>query len=106
MASVDKMNLLSSAVTAGSANTTAVSLDGHMRDLVATVVCSAFTSGTIAAKIQHSHDGSTWFDLIAFTGLTATGSELKNITVPALSQIRVNTSGGVGTIAIDLCYGR
>lgn len=106
MASVDKMILLESAVTAGSADSAVSTLEGHMKDLIATIVCSVFTSGTIAAKIQHSHNGTNWFDLVSFAALTGTGSELKNITVPALGQLRVNTSGGVGTLKIELAYGR
>jgi hypothetical protein len=46
------------------------------RGLVAAIHVTAYASLTSAAiKIQHSTDSSTWADLVAFTSVTAIGSE-------------------------------
>lgn len=54
---------------------------GMAEKIGAAVVCSARsgTNPTLDVIVQHSPDGTNWFDLITFTQLTAAGSEFKAI---------------------------
>ena len=61
--------------------------------LVAVLVATAIHADTtLNAKVQTSHDGTTWFDLVSFTAITDTsGAEIKPIlvaTLPALAHVR------------------
>lgn len=98
MASVNKKVLSNTALT-GTATSGVTAIENMHVDLVFTINCTALGAGTsMVAKVQHSNDGALWFDLITFTALTNTGSELKVPTVPALGQLRtVQTFTGGAT---------
>jgi hypothetical protein len=59
--------------------------------LGAAVVCSARsgTNPTLDVILQHSPDGTNWFDLITFTQLTAAGSEYKVVSEEQGSTVQV-----------------
>lgn len=66
------------------------------------------TSPTYDAKLQHSHNGSDWFDLVTFTQQTSDSSEYKAITGDVMEFCRyVLTIGGTtpsATVELNLCY--
>lgn len=110
MASVQKLLLAPSAVRTVDETTEAQAPDNNSIDFVGVLVCTAVVGGapTVDVKIQHSIDGSNWFDLVAFTQLTAAGSELKNITAPVLSQVRavIDLGGTItsATLKVELAF--
>lgn len=64
---------------------------------------------TVAAKIQHSHDGTNWFDLVSFTNIAgAAGHEVKQITDSVLPRVRsvVTLSGATkaATVTVVLWF--
>jgi len=61
--------------------------------IAATLVVSAAsgTNPTLDVVVQHSIDGSNWFDLLTFTQRTAAGSELK-----VASEIQGTTVTAIG----------
>lgn len=64
---------------------------------MATLIVSAAsgTSPTLDAKVQHSPDGTNWFDLMTFTQATAATTECKSHTGPIFERVRaVGTIGG------------
>lgn len=78
---VDSIPVLASAARTTSSQGTAVELPANCRKFSFQIVCSARsgTNPTLDAIVQHSIDGgTTWFDLVTFTQLTATGQELKS----------------------------
>jgi len=86
MSAVNQKEVFNATVTAD-VNGSVVSLDQYFSEFVFQVV-AAHTAGTIPLKIQHSGDGSNWHDLVAFTDITASGSELKFPSTSVLGQIR------------------
>lgn len=115
MASSSKLILVNEALTA-SQTSEVKSLGPRSKKFVAFLLVSAINAATtVAAKIQHSPDGSTWFDLVSFTNLVGvTGSELKQESAfavassPVLGQVRsvVTLSGATqtATVRVDLCF--
>lgn len=115
MASSSKLILVNEALTATNTSATQ-SLGPRSKKFVAFLlvsVCHADT--TVASKIQHSPDGSTWFDLVSFTNIVGTtGNEVKHesaFTVASsavLGQVRsvVTLSGTTksATVRVDLCF--
>lgn len=91
MASTAKQTLIDSqAITAASTTGTTFGMPGrsdyHVGFLKATSVNAATT---VTAKIQHSPNGTDWFDLVTFTNIVGTaGSEVVNITAGVLPNIR------------------
>lgn len=59
--------------------------------LGAAVVCSARsgTNPTLDVILQHSPDGTNWFDLVTFTQLTAAGSEYKVVSEEQGTTVQV-----------------
>ena len=88
MASIAKIELLKltglSAATTGDAK----SLEAASKDFGAVLKAKHYVSGTIAVKIQLSHNNEDWFDLVTFTAVTANGSEFKAISAPVLTNLR------------------
>lgn len=88
----DSIAVLASAARTTSSTGSAVELPGQARKFSFQIVCSARsgTNPTLDAKIQHSIDGgTTWFDLVTFTQLTATGQELKSYAEVEASSAQV-----------------
>lgn len=101
MSSVSKLKLIDAA-TANVAAGTRNSLSGIEKSFIA-VLKFTRTSGTLEGKIEHSPDGVTWVELKAFTGLAATGIEVKQITDNVLPHVRGVLSGtwaGTGTVEL------
>lgn len=61
--------------SASSVDNAALSSNGATANLH----CTAYTSGTLTAKVQHSVDNSAWVDLITFTALTAVGAQQSSV---------------------------
>jgi len=105
VASTERKQLLSGAQAADNTGTTAQTLSPRSKNLIAEIVWSAKHANISAfdAKIQHSADGTTWHDLVAFTQITTTaGAELKYLSSPGqsfLEKVRAVTdqTGGNGT---------
>lgn len=99
MASIQKLTLLQSQTLTVDTTSDIQATENGMVDLVGVLVMSAVVGAapTVDVKIEHSIDGSNWFDLCTFAQLTTTGKEYKHITIPALSQVRAVVDLG-GTI--------
>lgn len=110
MSSVQKLVLAPLELRTTDTTTEAQSPDNNWVDFVGILVCTAVVGAapTVDVKIQHSVDGSTWFDLTTFTQLTAAGNELKNITAPVLSQVRavIDLGGTItsATLKVELAF--
>ena len=91
MASVNRLELIPvTALTAATNNGERKSLGIFDCNFVAwakTTVINGAT--TVAAKIQHSANGTDWEDVVAFTNLVGTlGFESKQITINLLPHVR------------------
>jgi hypothetical protein len=74
--------------------------DSHVAFLKA-----ANTNGatTVTGKIEHSPNGVDWFDLATFAALVGVnGSEVVNLTIGVLSQVRANVTLAGATQASDV----
>lgn len=101
MASIEKRELLSADVSGGATGST-FELDKE-NNFIGFLKVSAYTSGTIDVRIQHSPNNSDWFDLVNFSDLVATGSEAVNITSNVFKYVRaVELGSGVGTVLCEL----
>lgn len=107
MASVEKRTLMSRALTA-TANGDSVGLELGYGSFIAHLAVSAINAATtVNAKIQHSPDGSNWYDVESFAAVAGSAAtEAKAITGPLFPQVRaVATLTGVtqaATVAVDL----
>jgi hypothetical protein len=110
MASVDKITLLSSTALTDNATGTAQALELKQRDFVAYISATAVNGATtVAAKVQHSADGTNLLDAVTFTSIAgATGREAKAFTIPLMPYVRatVTLTGATkaATVAIDLFF--
>lgn len=109
MASVGKQVLqAAAAITAVTTTGTTVPLKKRQANFVAFLNVSAcHADTTVAVKIQHSPDGSLWYDHTSFTNVVgAAGAEPKNISAPVLPNVRsvITLSGTTksATVAVDL----
>lgn len=80
--------------------------DAHIATLIATGVNGATT---VTAKIEHSPDGSNWFDLANFAGLAGVdGTELINVTNGVLPNVRANVTlagaAQAATVKVSINY--
>jgi hypothetical protein len=108
MASTQKQNLVSK--TAANADLTgSVSiLPPKAGALIGVIkVSNIHAATTVSGKIQHSPDGTAWFDLLSFTAIAgAAGSEAKAVSSPVFERVRaVATVAGATQLAdvtIDL----
>jgi hypothetical protein len=58
---------------------------------------------TVAGKVEHSPDGTNWFDLATFGNIVGTsGSEVVNLTVGVLPNVRANVTLSGATQAADV----
>jgi hypothetical protein len=108
MASVARLNLISGALVATTNGSTKV-LEALSENFVAWLNVSANDgSTTVAAKLQHSADGTNWVDLgSAFTNVVnTTGVQALQLNVNILPYVRgVATLTGVSaTVEISLYY--
>lgn len=110
MASVmNEILLPATALTAtntGSEKVLETGSDKFLGTITATAVNGATT---VAGKIQHSHDGTNWFDLVSFTNIVGTsGQEVKQITDSVLPRVRsvVTLSGATqaATVTVILWF--
>ena len=111
MANILRNNLeLLNAVSIVSANGAAQILVDDLEGFGAVIVATSVTgtSPTFDMKIQHSHDGTNWFDLTTFTQITTASSEFKAITGEVLKYIRYSLVAGGTTPSANLevafCY--
>lgn len=110
MASVGKVSIYSSQALTATTTSSAMSMDQRWQKLFGYIKCTALGAGTsLAVKIQHSPDGTNWFDWVSFTALVAAGSEIKYPTLDIVApQIRVvaTFTGGTttGTVTVELFY--
>jgi hypothetical protein len=111
MASSAQLTLqAATAITAATTNGVKQSLEPKSSDFIGWLhvsVCHADT--TVAAKVQHSPDGTNWTDVISFTNIAGTtGFEPKAITVALLPYVRsvVTLSGTTksATVKVELYY--
>lgn len=112
MASVGNKNLLTAAALA--AATTVGDAYGVLpksNNFVAKLkVASPHAATTVTAKVQHSPNGTDWFDLMAFTATSAgaVADELKVPTIPVLANVRAHVVLGGATkladVTIDLYF--
>lgn len=94
------LNATTTATASGSSVSMGDAWEGFAFSLVA--ASTGGTTPTFDMKIQHSDDGTTWFDLTTFTQLTADGSELKTVTADVMKFIRYDLTVGGTTPTSDL----
>jgi hypothetical protein len=94
------MNETLSATKAGSSFNLVGRSQEHVAFLKAENVNAATT---VTGKIEHSPDGTNWFDLATFAAIAGVaGSEIVNITVGVLPNVRANVTLAGGVQAADL----
>lgn len=109
MASVSRVELKSGALTA-SANGSSIALESFSKSFVGWLHVSAcHAATTVAAKIQHSADGTNWVDLETFTNVVGTtGVQAGQITEAVLPFVRgaVTLSGATqsATVLMSLYF--
>ena len=88
-----EVEILSSAARTATGNGDAFTGFADAESIAATLIISAAsgTNPTLDVVVQHSIDGSNWFDLLTFAQKTTTGSELK-----VASEIQGTTVTGIG----------
>lgn len=101
---INSVEMLNATVTE-TANGAAMVFGDNIEGMIFTI-SSANTGGTsptFDVKIQHSTNGTLWFDLVSFTQITGDTSELKDVTANILKHLRyVVTVGGTDTPTSDL----
>ena len=65
----------------------AVSLQNGAKNLMILIEVAGLTDGSFVARLQHSPDGFTWFDLDVTAALTANGSQFIAITASSTFHI-------------------
>lgn len=73
---------------------------------------SSFAATSVDVKIQHSHDGVNWEDLITFTQAVGNGVEYKDVDASALDHVlgylraQIVVVGGTATVTCKALYDR
>lgn len=63
---------------------------GFIAEIIATAVHAATT---VTGKIEHSGDGTNWYDLATFAAIAgASGKEIVNVTAHVLPNVRANVT--------------
>lgn len=110
MASVSRIELLPSTALTATATGDSKVLEIGSANFVGWLKATGVNGATtIAAKIQHSANGTDWVDLVAFTNLVGVaGFEVKQITDNVLLYVRtvVTLSGGTqaATVLVSLYH--
>lgn len=110
MAANSKKVFLSSQALTASATSDPQTLSAKDKSFIGFLnVTDINAATTLNAKIQHSPDKSTWFDLVSFAALAGvTGNELKFPTTDVLGYVRsvVTLAGATqtATVTLELVY--
>ena len=108
---VNSAELLNETVTA-SATGTAKVLGDNVEGMIFVADFSSVggSTPTFDLKMQHSHDGALWFDLVSFTQVTADASELKEVAITqgVMKYLRydvvVTGAGATADIVLNAVY--
>jgi len=107
MASTSKKVCVTQAVTANVIGEK-VAISQKAKSFIGLNRISDYVAGNFTAKIQHSPNGTDWFDLKAFTAaLAANGSEIQQITDSVFENIRGHIATAAGpnaTVEVELHY--
>jgi hypothetical protein len=108
MASVQRLVLQTGAISGASGQTDPFSLEAYVTDVIGSVTVSAAAFTTFDVYLQHSPDGSTWFDVVQLAkpgggSLTTTGAMIASTTSPILGKIRIRwaLTGGAQTATAE-----
>lgn len=111
MASGSKIKLFpSTALTATTTNGTAAQLQSSATDLICELSVTVIDAATTATcKVQHSPDGTRWYDLASFTAVAGSvSSELKFPSTASLLNLRATIalagSTKSATLSIDVWF--
>lgn len=109
MASVYRVELLSTTALTAVNNGTAKVLEAHSDKFVGWLNVSVNDGATtVAAKIQHSADGTNWEDLASFTNVVnVTSTEAIQIALAVLPHVRsvvTPTGTPAATVAVALYH--
>ena len=93
MASATGDLLISEALT-GNKNSEKFNLETNSDKFIVTIDATAVNAATtVSAKLQHSHDGSNWFDVVSFTNIVGVeGHEAKQVTDNLLPYVRASVT--------------
>jgi hypothetical protein len=100
--------ITSSTTTNGSAKTFP---SDHVNGLIVVSTVSARTDGTFTTTLQHSPDGSTWFDLVACAAQSANGSVVGTVAADTMifpfirSSVLSATVTSGATVAVKVWHG-
>ena len=101
MASVNFVSLLNATASATGAQA-AVSLDqGSGNFLISVVATNPVTLTSLDGAVEHSPDGTNWFQVDTITQITGATTEAIQVTDSLFPRVRFNVSGLVGT-SVDL----
>lgn len=107
MASASKKILFNKVQTA-TENGVATSIGPKAKSFIGYVKLTGRGQGDYTAKIEHSPNGSDWYEVAAFAQLTADGTEVKQITTNIFPNIRAQSTvangPGDGTLLVELWY--
>jgi hypothetical protein len=113
MASTSKLQLVSQAAAAADIAGVSQAVATRTRSFIAYQKLTALHAATtVVGKIQHSPDGTDWFDLAAFTSYAGSSgpasSETKQITDNVYPYVRgvatITGSTKLATVVIELHY--
>lgn len=106
MASIMNEYLQPSTALTADSTSAAFLLTQNTENFIGTIIATNVNAATtIAAKIQHSPNGSNWFDLVTFTNIVGVaGSEVKQITDSVLPYVRsvVDLSGATQAATVEI----
>jgi hypothetical protein len=86
------------------ASGSAISMQDNSEGFIATIVATTVggTTPTFDFKLQHSDDGSNWYDLETFTQITTDTTELKEISKNIMKNLRYDVVVGGTTPTADI----
>ncbi len=103
MASVNRKLIYSGSLSGNLSGSEPVSIENLDVDPLLFIAATAVGAATsLVVKVQHSPDGTNWYDLVSFTALTAAGAELKVPTTAVLGRLRISAAFTGGTTTATL----
>lgn len=103
-----RVELISQASVGANITSIGKALDLKANQFVGLIKVSDYVGGDFDGKIQHSPNGSDWFDLATFATLSANGLEAIQIAVnifPSVRGVLTTAAGPDATVEITLWHG-
>ena len=89
MAAIGKKVLLDGTALTATKTGDAVSMPNNADQLIAFIkTANTHASTTVAGKVQHSPNGTDWFDLVTFTSIV--GTDTSEVKLPVIDTVTVD----------------